>query len=434
MTDTATAPSASNSTSPPSIGLLTPDDLERRSALRRMKMVAASLLVFAAAVFVAIRIADPDESWAGYVEAIAEAAMVGALADWFAVTALFRHPLGLPIPHTAIIPKRKDEIGRSLGDFVESNFLTAEVIDQRLGGAEIAQRAGVWLSDEAHAERAGEAIADALRGALEVLDDTEIQQGVEQLVQTRLDATDIAPLLGKAIDLTVEGGHQQRLLDALLVGVGGFLEDNRDTFRRRLYDESPWWVPEGVDDRVFDKIYTAVGNFMSDVHADPNHEIRSSVDVRSAAFAERLRTDPKLHAKGEELKAELLAHPEVRAWIDSLWSETKRAMITASGDPDSELRRRTVASLQRIGGRLATEPALQRKVDEWISQAVAHLVANYRTEVSDLISSTVEKWDADATAEKIELQVGRDLQFIRINGTLVGGLAGFVIHAIGQLL
>ncbi|MFT6391323.1 MAG: uncharacterized membrane-anchored protein YjiN (DUF445 family) [Ilumatobacter sp.] len=399
-----------------------------------MKRFATGLLVVAAIVFVAMKVIGPSGTWAGYVQAIAEAAMVGAIADWFAVTALFRHPLGLPIPHTAIIPTRKDDIGQSLGDFVESNFLTTEVIDQRLRGAEIGKRAGAWLADDTHAERAADAMADVLRGALEVLDDTEIQKGIERVVQSRIDAIDAAPLFGKVLDATVEGGHHQRLLDSVLVGLSGFMADNRATFQRRIYEESPSWVPKGIDDRVLDKIYTAIGRFMTDIAASPNHEVRQTVDQRARDYAARLRDDPALTAKGQELKVELLAHPEVRSWIDSLWSQAKQALLTASDDKDSELRLRVTESLKELGTRLATEPELQAKVDAWVSQAVAHLVENYRTEVSDIISSTVEKWDADATAEKIELQVGRDLQFIRINGTVVGGLAGLVIHAVGQLL
>ncbi|MFT6761667.1 MAG: uncharacterized membrane-anchored protein YjiN (DUF445 family) [Candidatus Aldehydirespiratoraceae bacterium] len=399
-----------------------------------MKRFATGLLVVAAIVFVAMKVIDPSGTWAGYVQAIAEAAMVGAIADWFAVTALFRHPLGLPIPHTAIIPTRKDDIGKSLGDFVESNFLTTEVIDQRLRGAEIGKRAGAWLADDSHAERAADAMADVLRGALEVLDDTEIQKGIERVVQSRIDTIDAAPLFAKVLDATVEGGHHQRLLDSVLVGLSGFMADNRATFQRRIYEESPSWVPKGIDDRVLDKIYTAVGRFMTDIAASPNHEVRQTVDQRAHAYAARLRDDPALTAKGQELKVELLAHPEVRSWIDSLWSQAKQALLTASDDKDSELRLRVTESLKELGTRLATEPELQAKVDAWVSQAVAHLVENYRTEVSDIISSTVEKWDANATAEKIELQVGRDLQFIRINGTVVGGLAGLVIHAVGQVL
>ncbi|WP_041298458.1 DUF445 domain-containing protein [Ilumatobacter coccineus] len=411
------------------------DDRQKRRDLRQMKRVATSMLVVAAIIFVIAKVAEDDGgAWVGYVRAVAEAAMVGALADWFAVTALFRHPLRLPIPHTAIIPKRKDQIGRSLGDFVESNFLTTEVIEERLRGADIGRRAGEWLADADNAERAGEAVADVLRGGLEVLDDAEIQKGLEHLIESRVRATPVTPLLGKAIDLTVEGGHQQRLLDAVLVGISGFLDDNQETFRNRLYEESPWWVPEPIDDRVFAKIYDAVGRFLTDVRSDPSHEIRATVDKRVVAFATRLRDEPELLAKGEALKEELLDHPDVREWIDSLWSEAKRGMISAADDPDSELRLRLVNSLHRLGQRLAAEPELQRKVDQWVARALGYLVENYRAEVSDIIASTVAKWDGESTAEKMELQVGRDLQFIRINGTIVGGLAGLVIHAIGELL
>lgn len=414
---------------------MTATDVERARALRRMKSIATSLLVVAAVIFVVAKMNEAaGGAWVGYVRAVAEAAMVGALADWFAVTALFRHPLRLPIPHTAIIPKRKDDIGRSLGDFVESNFLTAEVIDERLHGARIGQRAGTWLAEPANASRAGDAVADVLRGALEVLDDQEIQQGLEHLIESRVRATPVTPLIGKAIDLTVEGGHHQRLLDAVLVGVGGFLADNRVTFRKRLDEESPWWVPEPIDDRVFEKIFTAVSSFLADVAGSPDHEIRDNVDTRVAAFADRLRSDPELHAKGEAFKEEMLDHPEVRRWIDSLWTDAKRGMISAADDPSSELRIRLVNSLQQLGTRLAGDPELQAKIDRWVSEALAYLVQNYRAEVSDIIASTVAKWDGESTAQKMELQVGRDLQFIRINGTVVGGLAGLVIHAVGQLL
>jgi uncharacterized membrane-anchored protein YjiN (DUF445 family) len=241
-------------------------------------------------------------------------------------------------------------------------------------------------------------------------------------------------VLGRVIDLAVEGGHHQRLLDAVLVGLGGFLEDNRATFRRRLDNESPWWIPEPVDDRIFEKIYTAVHSFLADVGNDPDHDVRRTIDTRISAFAARLRDDPGLRAKGEELKDELLAHPDFREWLASLWSEAKRALLAAAADEHSELRARMTTSLQRLGERLAADADLQRKVDDWVQRSVVYVIDHYRSEVSELIATTVERWDADTTARKLELQVGRDLQFIRINGTIVGGLAGVAIHAIGNMI
>jgi uncharacterized membrane-anchored protein YjiN (DUF445 family) len=411
----------------------TPEDLERRRGLRRMKAVAVGLLVAAAVVYVIATSAGGEGTW-GYVQAFAEAAMVGALADWFAVTALFRHPLRIPIPHTAIIPRRKDQIGRSLGDFVESNFLTQEVLGERLAQANIGDRLGHWLAEPVNARRVSEALGDALKGTLEVLDDKEVQHGLEGVVRRRVRATPAAPLVGKAVDLSVEGGHHQRLLDAVLASLHGFLDDNRITFRKRLEQESPWWVPEPIDDRIFEKIYTAVSRFIGDVGSDREHEVRRTVDVRVAAFAERLKQDPELLAKGEVLKEELLDHPEFRAWIESLWLGTKRALIDAANDPASEFRTHAADNLRRLGDRLTREPDLQRKVDDWVERSVGYVIERYRSEVSDLIATTVERWDGESTARKMELQVGRDLQFIRINGTLVGGLAGLVIHALSDLL
>jgi uncharacterized membrane-anchored protein YjiN (DUF445 family) len=398
-----------------------------------MKLVAVGLLGAASVLFVVARAAQDGRPWVGYVRAFAEAAMVGALADWFAVTALFRHPLGIPIPHTAIIANRKDQIGRSLGEFVQGEFLSRDVLVDRLAGLGVARRLGGWLSEPGNASRAGDAAADALHGLLEVLDDRDVQDALEHLVERRVRATPIAPVVGRAVDLAVEGGHHQRLLDSVLVAVRNFLDDNRGVLREKLDRESPWWVPEPIDDRIFAKIFDGVHSFLGEVAGHPEHEVRHALDDRIVAFADRLRTDPALVAKGEELKEELLAHPDFRAWLATLWAEIKRSLIVASADPASELRIRLDVGLARLGERLCTDAELQHKVDSWVERAVAHLAEEYRDEVAGLISSTVERWDADATSRKMELQVGRDLQFIRINGTLVGGLAGLVIHTAGEL-
>ncbi|CAN5494866.1 DUF445 domain-containing protein [soil metagenome] len=410
------------------------DEAARRRDLRRMKAIATGLFVLAAAVFVVARVNDDHATWVGYVRATAEAAMVGALADWFAVTALFRHPLGLPIPHTAIIAKRKNDIGRSLGEFVQGNFLTSDVISQRLAGAHVGARLGTWLSDPANATRAGAAAGDAMGGVIEVLDDRDVQDAVGGAVERRLEQMAVAPLLGRAIEVAVEGDHHQRMLDSVMRAVNSFLAENRPTLRARLEQESPWWVPESIDDRVFRKIYGGMQRFLADVIATPDHEVRASVDLRVRSLAERLRADPELIDKCEKLKLEVIHHPEVQRWLQSLWGELKQAMLTAASDPESELRQRLVGGFQSAGKRLATDAELQRKVDDWVERLVGHIVANYRGEVAELISSTVEKWDAADTSNRIELQVGRDLQFIRINGTVVGGLAGLIIHVVSQTI
>ena len=396
--------------------------------------MATGLLVLVTLVFLLARWGEESASWLGYVRAFAEAAMVGALADWFAVTALFRHPLGIPIPHTAIIPNRKDQIGASLGEFVQTNFLTRDVLGERLAAARAGERLGDWLASPENAARAGGAVADALRGTLQVIDDRDVSQGLERMVAARVQQVPVAPLVSRAISLAMEGGHQERLLDSMLVGVSGFLNDNRPSLRERLQHESPWWVPEPIDNRIFDKMFNGVQTFLADVHDDPHHEVRASINQRLAALADRLRDDPELLKRGEELKDELLAHPEVRAWLGRLWGDVKRTTLHATMHPDSELRLRIDASLMSLGRRLQTDVELQRKVDDWLVSTVGYLVDHYRGEVAELISSTVAKWDGPATSRRMELQVGRDLQFIRINGTLVGGLAGLVIYTVSQVL
>ncbi|MET0144961.1 MAG: DUF445 domain-containing protein, partial [Ilumatobacteraceae bacterium] len=333
--------------------VMSPADEGRRLALRRMKIFATGMLVAAAGVYFLARAnEETGPGWVGYVRATAEAAMVGAFADWFAVTALFRHPLGLPIPHTAIIPHRKDQIGRSLGEFVQGNFLSHEVIAERLDGVHVGQRIGRWLAVPDNAHKATGALFDAMKGTIEVLDDREVQSAIGGLVERRLRETEVAPLLGKAIDVTLEGGHLERVLDAILHGLQGFLDENKTTLRGRLQQESPWWVPEPIDDRIFNKIFTGVQNFLADVEKQPDHEVRESIEVRIRLLADRLRDDPVMIAKAEEVKHELLSHPDVQEWFASLWGELKRAMLDAAGDPTSELRVRITSALGRLGARL----------------------------------------------------------------------------------
>jgi uncharacterized membrane-anchored protein YjiN (DUF445 family) len=410
-----------------------PADVTRARDLQRMKLIATAFFVAAAVIFVIARASEDRGAWVGYVRAAAEAGMVGALADWFAVTALFRYPLGIPIPHTAIIPRRKDDIGRSLGEFVQGNFLTRDVIAVRLADAHLAQRLGNWLAQPANAERAAEAAADALRGAVGVLDDSDVQVALGSAVEHRLARTEVAPILGKAIDVAVDGGHHQRMLDGMMRGIAGFLDDNRAVLRSRLDQESPWWVPESIDDRVFAKIFGGVQRFLADVGGNASHEVRRAIDDRIQALAEKLRSDPALIAKCETMKLELLEHPDVQGWLQSLWGEVKRSMLAAAGDPDSDLLRRMVDGFAKAGRRLTVDSELQAKVNGWIERLVLHVAEHYKHEVAGLISSTVERWDAADTGRRIELQVGRDLQFIRINGTVVGSLAGLAIHTVSEL-
>lgn len=417
------------------MNLAGPDtDAVRAADLRRMKRRATGLLLAATALFVILRITTDGDGWSGYVEAAAEAAMVGGVADWFAVTALFRHPLRLPIPHTAIIPTRKDQIGASLGTFVQDNFLNDELVGERIRGFGPAGRIGAWLEDPANATRLGDQLPAVLSAATELIDDDDVGAAVGGALRTRLETVELAPLLAGGLEVAIDNGQHQVAFDSLMRSINRIVTENEAVLRRRLYEESPWWVPEAIDDRVFDRIVTGVRRLVADVLADPDHELRRLADERIRRFAVELQTSPELRARAEALKTELLDHPEVRTWLDSAWRHVKEAMLAGAHDADSDLRRRLDDALATTARRLGDDPVLRDKIDRWIEGVARYLVNQSQGEVADLISSTVARWDAQQTGERIELQVGRDLQFIRINGTVVGGLVGLAIHAIAQLL
>jgi uncharacterized membrane-anchored protein YjiN (DUF445 family) len=410
------------------------DEVRRERDLARMKRTATGLLIGATVVFLVTKSLEGDHSWLAYVRATAEAAMIGALADWFAVTALFRHPLGIPIPHTAIIPARKDDIGRGLGTFVESNFLTADIVSEKLQGTPLAARLGTWLAHPDNARRVGDQASAILHSVVDALRDDEIQEAIEQSLAGKVRATPAGPILGRALDLAIADGRHQQLLSTILRRLCESLEDNRETLRARLGSESPWWVPDTIDDRVFDRLYEGVRHLLDDVADDPDHELRAHFDKRMKQLARDLESSPEMGERVEALKEDILAHPVVRTWSATMWSDLKRSLLAWADDPGSELRRRIETGVQTFGTRLREDDALQRRVDEWIVSAAGSLVEQSRGEVGELIASTVARWDPAESSRRIELQVGRDLQFIRINGTVVGGLAGLLIYTVGRLI
>jgi uncharacterized membrane-anchored protein YjiN (DUF445 family) len=407
---------------------------DRMQALRRIKLVATGMLVAAAGVFaVCVIFGDRHGLW-GYLQAAAEASMVGGLADWFAVTALFRYPLGIPIPHTAIIPRKKDQIGEALASFVQQNFLTGSVVGERLAAAQVARRTGEWLADPGHAARIADEAGSALNGLADVIRDDEVRDAVAQFAHRKLQEVQLAPLLARLLDAVRESGQHQAVLTAGLKGLMRFLDDNRTVFRDRLSDESPDWVPEWVDDRLFARLFTGLQSFLADVSTQPDHELRKNFDRYLRDYAIALRTDPEKAASLEKAKIDLLERPDVREWLSGLWAYLKQAILSGAADPNSELRRTVESLTMQVGTALRDDPVLQSKVDGSLQRLVGHVLARYSDDIAELISGTVARWDAADTSRRLELQVGRDLQFIRINGTVVGALVGVIIYAVSQIL
>ncbi|MEO6627095.1 MAG: DUF445 domain-containing protein, partial [Aquihabitans sp.] len=284
-------------------------------------------------------------------------------------------------------------------------------------------------ADPVNAHKLGDNLGDVVQAAVDLMRDVDVAPVVEQMVTDRVAAVPAAPLAARLLEAAMVDGHHQLAVDSLLHGVSGYLDRSGNALRERLDQESPWWVPEAIDDRVFDKLEGAIRRFVDEVGADPNHQVRQHFDERARELVQRLRTSPEMESRGEELKAQLLAHPALRTWTSTLWQDLKDALVSASADPNSELRARLEDGIIRLGGTIRTDSELQAKIDGWVERTVLYVLDQYRDEVADLISGTVARWDANDASRRIELQVGRDLQFIRINGTVVGGLVGVIIHA-----
>ena len=393
-----------------------------------MKRRANGLLVFAALVFVASHVFGADDGTWGFVRAAAEAGMVGGVADWFAVTALFRHPLGIPIPHTALIPRGKESIGRGLGEFIERSFLDTAAITERIRSAHPALRLAEWIETADHAAQAAKQAAVILSGITDALADEDVQAGISEALTDRLRETDLTPAVGAVVDWAVAGNHHQALVTAALRGVSTTLADSEDMFRERLGSESPWWVPGNVDDLVFQRLNNGVQAFLSELIDQPDHELRKQIDERAVTLASDMRTSDILRQRGEALRDQLLDDPATQEWIAALWTSIKATINDAAETPESVLRVRLEEAFRTVGERLRSDEDLATRVETWMTSIARQLLDQSGGEVAALVASTVDKWDAEETSQRIELLVGRDLQFIRINGTVVGALVGVAIH------
>jgi uncharacterized membrane-anchored protein YjiN (DUF445 family) len=407
-------------------------DAARLKGLRRMRALALSLLILAAIIYVLTR--DHDTGWLGYVNAGSEAAMVGAIADWFAVTALFRHPLGLPIPHTAIIPNRKESLGESLQEFVADNFLREEVIRERLATAGISRRAGEWLVDGNHADRIVREGSRVLSDALSHVKETDVAAVIQEALIPRLKDEELSPVVGQLLDEILRDDAHRGLVDLVVDELARWLEHNHDEVAALIENRAPSWTPSWLDKRVATWVHEQVVEFVDEIGRTPDHNARLALDSWLRDLASDLQTEPATMERFERLKVRMLSKERVSATSVQLWDAFRRALIGSLGDESGLLRTRAKQEIEDFGRRLIDDDALSARIDTSISNIAAYAVNNYGHEVATIISATVNRWDGKETAERIELHVGRDLQFIRINGTVVGGLAGLVIHALSTVI
>ncbi len=411
---------------------MNPYEAEQARRLRRMKLIPLALLLLMAIVFV-LTLKQPGQ-FAAYVHAFSEAAMIGALADWFAVTALFRHPLGIPIPHTAIIPTRKDEIADSMARFVRENFLQAEQVRAKLAGAALAARLALWLRTESAQIRVADwslRISGWLFGAVS---EGRVRRFVSRLGERHMDVLPLAPLAGKALQILTEHGRHQDILTQILRFLIVLLNDNSAVIRQRIQQESPWWLPGFVDDKIVIQMIQRIETLLFEMSLDPQHALRQRFNGYMQELAGELQTSGHYRRLGEKIKGDLLNNDALQDYLVAVWKDLGQALSQQAEDENAPLRQSFRRLLKGIADELHADSDMQQLVNAWLEEAIVTLVTENGEEIASLISDTVRTWDAGTTSNRVELAIGRDLQFIRINGTLVGGLVGLTIHALLQWL
>lgn len=398
-----------------------------------MKRRATGLLALAVVIFVTAGYFEAQYPWLGYVRATAEASVVGGLADWFAVTALFRHPLGIPIPHTAIIGRQKDRIGRIIGNFVQSHFLARDAVSAKLRGMRVAERLAQWISQPENAQRIALQLASGIAKTLEALPDDKIRELIQQGAKDRIHATRVAPVLGKTLALVVAGDRHQELLNEAIRLAGGAVEANRELIRKRIKASSPWWVPGIVDEKIYHRILAAIEQLLRDVSNDPDHPLRTSFDHKLRELVDRLQHSPETGARAEALKEEWLSDGAIEELSSWVWETTRRAVTGYATRTEGNEPGPLARGVSAFGKTLLENPELLSQIEESAINLVVTTIEQHRHEVADLIAQTVAGWDPEATSKRMELAVGRDLQYVRINGTLVGGLVGLLIYVVPRL-
>jgi uncharacterized membrane-anchored protein YjiN (DUF445 family) len=374
------------------------------------------------------------QGWSAYLQATLEASLVGGLADWFAVTALFRHPLGLPIPHTAVIPSRKEQFGRTLGDFVQENFLSPDVLSERIRSAQLARRAADWLAVRRNAESVVRRAGDLASSAPGAGGHHDLGDVLEDELRRALEAVPVSTTAGRILEFVVTHGLHRELLEQSIDGLGRLLATNRAVIQDRFRHEAPWWLPDVIDDRIFSRLFDGLRSLLAEVAANPDHPLRVDIDRSAASAADRLQHSPELRAKGEALKAELLGRPDLMDSFRLLLADARAALRAQLIDPDATLRRRLTDVVVSTAERFRNDPVLLDEAEEALESGGRLVAEQFREDIASLVSGTVARWDGQETARKLELLLGKDLQYIRINGTVVGAIAGSCIYVLARAL
>jgi uncharacterized membrane-anchored protein YjiN (DUF445 family) len=401
--------------------------------LTKMRRIATGLLVLMAIVFVCAKVLEPTYGYLSFVRAFAEAAMVGALADWFAVSALFRRPFGLPIPHTAIIPTNKDRIGESLANFLEHNFMTYEVVSEELRHVDFAGAAAQWLSQPKHSRAVAAQVVSGIPAVLRMIEDEDVGRFMHTRMASALQNVRFAPFLAEIFSILIADRRHQLLFDHLIGLVAKGLEQNRPYIRQKIHEKSPRWIPKSIDERFFVRLVEEVQNVLDEMKSEDS-EWRDRFQQAAEDWIEKLRTSPEYEEKIASLVTETLAHPLFRNYTDQVWQDVKRKLLADVTSEDSRAVAKLDQAIRAFSEALAGDAAVRGKLNDWIATFATRAIVEQRGVIANLVKRVIQKWDGETVSRKFELHVGKDLQYIRINGTLVGGMVGLLLHIISFAL
>jgi len=406
---------------------------EQALQLKKTRRLATGLLVAMAILFVISRSLMPRFPYLSFVAAFAEAAMVGALADWFAVTALFRHPLGLPIPHTAIIPRNKDRIGDSLSNFLEHNFITQEIIRKELQPIDFAGAAAAWLAQPENSKAISRQIVRSVPTLLRVVEDEDVKQFMHNRLTAAVRHTKFAPAVAEMLSVLVASNRHQAFFNHLIDMAARALDHNKDYIRWKIHESSPRWLPKVIDEKLYHRLLDAVQSTLDEMREEDS-EWRMRFQYMTDDFINKLKTSPEYEEKLDAMLGEVLGHPLARNYMVHIWHDIKARLEADIASPDSHLAAKLDQGFRSVGNELLGDERVQRKLNQWIRIFATETIVARREMIADLVARVIRRWDAETMSRKLELHVGKDLQYIRINGTLVGGFVGLVLHTISRFL
>jgi uncharacterized membrane-anchored protein YjiN (DUF445 family) len=404
-------------------------------AYARMKLIATALLAAMAVLYAVARTFEPTYPALGFARALAEAAMVGGVADWFAVTALFRHPLHLPLPHTAIIPRNKDRIGENLAKFVETNFLAPEIIASKLERIDFSIQFAHWLAAPERGRQIARWTLDFLPNLLSAIDDEDVRRFIHENIAQRVRDVDTPLVVGMIADTLLEGDRHHAVVTELLEQLTQLFEEHKPLVRQRVRDSTAWiWKKLSIDEKVSDNLIGVVDDTLKELSANPDHPWRRGFDQAIRNFVAQLRTSPEYLAKWEALKDRFIEHPGLKAYLATIWHDLKTSIERDAAAPHSYIEARIESAIAGAAKGLRDDDAMRERLNAWLLETMLAVIDAQRHGIARLISDTVHHWDADTVTQKIELEVGRDLQFVRINGTVIGGIVGLALHTLDVLL